>query len=57
VVEESSREEEDEDEDITEYDPEEMSLFIRRFSKLMNKQKVFKVDKKDEDQESLLQLW
>jgi hypothetical protein len=29
------------------YDPEEMALFIRRFSKMMDKQKFFKGDKKD----------
>jgi hypothetical protein len=29
------------------YDPEEMTLFIRRFSKMMDKQKFFKGDKKD----------
>jgi hypothetical protein len=47
-VEESSSEEEDDDSnDVSiEYDPEEMSLFIRRFSKLMSKQKIFKGDKK-----------
>jgi hypothetical protein len=41
VVEESSSEKE-EDEESNEYDPEEMALFIRRFSKTMNKQKCFK---------------
>jgi hypothetical protein len=46
VVEESSTEEEDDDAS-TEYDPDEMALFIRRFSKMMNKQKFFKGDKKD----------
>jgi hypothetical protein len=49
VVEESSSEEEDDDsnDESSEYDPEEMALFIRRFSKLMGKQKVFKGDKKN----------
>jgi hypothetical protein len=50
VVEESSSEEEEEDDDddeSTEYDPDEMALFIRRFSKMMSKQKFFKEDKKD----------
>jgi hypothetical protein len=49
VVEESSSEEEDDDsnDESTEYDPEEMALFIRRFSKLMSKQKFFKGDKKE----------
>jgi hypothetical protein len=39
VVEESSSEEEDDDsnDESTEYDPEEMVLFVRRFSKLMSK--------------------
>jgi hypothetical protein len=51
VVEESSSvEEEDDDNDSddesTEYDPEEMGLFLRRFSKMMGKQKFFKGDKK-----------
>jgi hypothetical protein len=48
VVEESSSEVEDDDsnDESTEYDPEEMALFIRRFSKLMGKQKIFKGDKK-----------
>jgi hypothetical protein len=38
-VEESSSEEEDGDGDdeSTEYDPDEMALFIRRFSKMMSK--------------------
>jgi hypothetical protein len=45
VVEERSSEEEDEE--SIEYDPEEMTLFIRRISKLMNKQKFFKGDKKN----------
>jgi hypothetical protein len=49
VVEESSSEEEvdDSDDESTEYDPEEMALFIRRFSRLMGKQKFFKRDKKE----------
>jgi hypothetical protein len=38
VVEESSNEEEgDDDDESTEYDPDEMTLFIRRFSKMMSK--------------------
>jgi hypothetical protein len=45
VVEESSSEEEDEERN--KYDPKEMTLFIRRFSKLMNKQKFFMGDNKD----------
>jgi hypothetical protein len=40
VVEESSSEEDDDE--STGYDPEEMDLFIRRFSKMMDKQKFFK---------------
>jgi hypothetical protein len=50
IVEESSSEEEDDDDDDdegTEYDPDEMALFIRRFSKMMNKKKLFMGDKKD----------
>jgi hypothetical protein len=50
VVEESSSEEEedvDSDDESTKYDPDEMALFIRRFSKMMSKQKFFKGDKKD----------
>jgi hypothetical protein len=49
VIEESSSEDEDDDSNdgSTVYDPEEMTLFIRRFSKLMGKQKIFKRDKKD----------
>jgi hypothetical protein len=49
VVKESSSEEEDDDnnDESTKYDPEEMALFIRRFSKLMSKQKLFKGNKKD----------
>jgi hypothetical protein len=49
VVEESSGEEkvDDSDDESTEYDLEEMTLFIRRFSKMMDKQKFFKWDKKD----------
>jgi hypothetical protein len=46
VVEESSSEEEEDDDDnddeSTGYDPDEMALFIRRFSKMMKKQKFFK---------------
>jgi hypothetical protein len=45
-MEESSTEKEDDDES-TEYDLNEMSLFIRRCSKIMSKQKLFKEDKKD----------
>jgi hypothetical protein len=49
IVEESSSEEEidDSDDESTGYDPEDMALFIRRFSKMMGKQKFFKGDKKD----------
>jgi hypothetical protein len=48
VVEESSSEEDDySNDESTEYDPEEMALFIRRFSKLISKQKFFKRNKKD----------
>jgi hypothetical protein len=49
VLEESPSEEEDEDSDdeSTRYDPEEMALFIRRFSKMMGKQKFFIGDKKE----------
>jgi hypothetical protein len=49
VVEESSSEEEDDDrnDESTKYDPEEMTLFIRRFAKLMSKQKLFKGNKKN----------
>jgi hypothetical protein len=49
IVEESSSEEEidDSNDESTQYDPEEMTHFIRRFSKLMGKQKFFKGDKKD----------
>jgi hypothetical protein len=47
VVEETSSEDEDDDDDeSTKYDPDQMALFIRRFSK-MSKQKFFKEDKKD----------
>jgi hypothetical protein len=44
VVEESSSEEEEEEDDdeSTEYDPDEMTLFIRRLSNMMSKQKFFK---------------
>jgi hypothetical protein len=49
IVEESSSEKEvdDSDDESNEYDPEEMTLFIRRFSKMMGKQKFFKGDKKN----------
>jgi hypothetical protein len=49
VVEESSSEKDDDDsnDESAKYDPEEMTLFIRRFSKLMSKQKFFKGNKKD----------
>jgi hypothetical protein len=49
VVEENSSEEDDDDsnDESAWYDPEEMDLFIRRFSKIMGKQKFFKGDKKD----------
>jgi hypothetical protein len=49
VVEESSSEEDDDDSDdeSTGYDPEEMALFIRRFSKMTGKQKFFEGDNKD----------
>jgi hypothetical protein len=47
MTESSSKEEEDESEESTKYDPQEITFFIRRFSKLMNKQKVFKGEKKD----------
>jgi hypothetical protein len=39
--------EEEEEAREHEYDPKEMTLFITIFSKLMNKQKIFKRDKKD----------
>jgi hypothetical protein len=50
VVEESSSEKEvdgDSDDESTEYDLDEMPLFIRRFSKMMSKQTLIKGDKKD----------
>jgi hypothetical protein len=49
IVEESSSEEEvdDSDDESTGYDPKAMALFIRRFSKMMGKQKFVKGDKKD----------
>jgi hypothetical protein len=47
VVEEISSEEEEDDDESDEYDPNEMTLFIRRFSKMMSKKKFFKGDKKD----------
>jgi hypothetical protein len=49
IEERSTEEEEDEDSDAEsiEYDPDEMNLFRRRFSKMMSKQKFFKEDKKD----------
>jgi hypothetical protein len=60
VVEES-RSEEEEDDESNGYDPDEMALFIRRFSKMMSKKKFFKGDKKDKSrsnfQEGLLKLW
>jgi hypothetical protein len=37
VKESSSEEEEDDDDESTEYHPNEMALFIRRFSKIMSK--------------------
>jgi hypothetical protein len=47
-VEESSSEEvDDSDDESNGYDPEEIALFIRRFSKMMGKQKFFKGVKKD----------
>jgi hypothetical protein len=48
-VEESSSEEEVDysDNESVRHDPEEMSLFIRRLSKMMGKKKFFKGDKKD----------
>jgi hypothetical protein len=48
VVEESSSEEEidDSDDESTEYDPEEVTLFIRRFSKLMGKKSSSKDTRK-----------
>jgi nitric oxide reductase activation protein len=45
VVEESSSEEDNDE--STENDLDEMPLFIRRFSKMMSKQKFFKLEKKD----------
>jgi hypothetical protein len=50
VVEESSSEKEvdgDSDDESTEYYPDEMPLFIRRFSKMMSKKTFIKGDKKD----------
>jgi hypothetical protein len=49
IVEESTSEEEvdDSNDESIEYNPEEMALFIKRFSKMMGKQKFFKGDKKD----------
>jgi hypothetical protein len=49
IVEESSSEEQVDgsDDESIEYGPEEMCLFIRRFLKMMGKQKFFKGDKKD----------
>jgi hypothetical protein len=49
IVEESSNKEEDDDSDdeSTRYDSDEMTLFIRRFSKMMTKQNFFKGGKKD----------
>jgi hypothetical protein len=36
----------DDDDESTEYDPNEMALFIRRFSKMMSKQKFSKETRK-----------
>jgi hypothetical protein len=50
VIEESSSEKEeydDSDDESNGYDPDEMTLFNRRFSKMMSKQKFFKGDKND----------
>jgi hypothetical protein len=50
IIEESLSEKEedgDSDDESTEYDPDEMALLIRRFSKMMSKQKFCKGDKKD----------
>jgi hypothetical protein len=49
IVEESTSEEEvdDSNDESIEYNPEEMALFIKRFLKMMGKQKFFKGDKKD----------
>jgi hypothetical protein len=50
VVEESSSEEDEDDnsdDENNEYDTDEMALFIRRLSKMMSKQKLFKRDKKN----------
>jgi hypothetical protein len=49
AIKESSSEEDDDDsnDESTEYNPKEMALFIRRFSKLMSKHKFFKGNKKD----------
>jgi hypothetical protein len=59
VVEKSSSEEEDEDSDDerTRYDPKEMALFIRRFSKMMGKQKFIKGDKKDKFRSKTKRVW
>jgi hypothetical protein len=61
VVEESSSEEEDDDDDnddeSTGYDPDEMALFIRRFSKMMKKQKFFKWDNKDKFRTKTKRAW
>jgi hypothetical protein len=37
----------DDDDESIDYDPDEIALFIRRFSKMMSKQKFFKLEKKD----------
>jgi hypothetical protein len=42
IEENSSEEDEDSDDESIEYDPNEMALFIRRFSNMMSKQKIFK---------------
>jgi hypothetical protein len=56
LVESTSEEEQDEDEEDEEkeYDEEEMTLFIKKFSKYISKGRPFKGDK---IQESVLQLW
>jgi hypothetical protein len=36
----------DDDDESTEYDPNEMALFIRRFAKMMSKQKFSKETRK-----------
>jgi diadenosine tetraphosphate (Ap4A) HIT family hydrolase len=60
VVVESSSEKEEED-DSFECDAEEMTLFMKKFKKYMNKKKFSKGDKKFNtkinNQENMLQLW